>query len=69
MINAVHAVDLEDKDFFEQSRRYMELAIKYLKDQNDSFEGHAMMSIQVDGITYGDKTDPVIESGYGYGLW
>ena len=69
VINAVHAVDLEDKDFFEQSRRYMELAIKYLKDQNDSFEGHAMMSIQVDGITYGDKTDPVIESGYGYGLW
>lgn len=69
VINAVHAVDLEDKDFFDQSRRYMELAIKYLKDQNDSFEGHAMMSIQVDGITYGDKTDPVIESGYGYGLW
>jgi hypothetical protein len=66
IINAVHAVDLEDKDFAEQASRYMLLAYKYLSNQQEAITGHAMQPIQVNNLTYGDKTDPRIE-GYGYG--
>jgi hypothetical protein len=69
IINAVHAMDLEDKDFAEQASRYMAMAYTYLKNQYESQTGHAMQAPQINNITYGDKTDPVIE-GYGYtGYW
>ena len=65
---ALHAVDLEDKDFFEQAQKYMALAVGYLHSQNESMEGHAMMPPQINNITYGDGTDPVIDSDF-YGSW
>ena len=65
---ALHAVDLEDKDFFEQAQKYMALAIGYLHSQNESMEGHAMMPPQINNITYGDGTDPVIDSDF-YGTY
>jgi hypothetical protein len=65
VITAVHAADLEDKDFAEQATRYWALAYKYLSNQQEALAGHAMQAIQVNNLTYGDKTDPVIEgSGY-----
>jgi len=64
IIAAVHAVDLEDKDFLEQSQKYWATALSYLKNQQESLEGHAMTPPQINGITYGDTTDPVIESVY-----
>jgi hypothetical protein len=60
IIAAVHACDLEDKDFMEQSQRYWAAALTYLKNQNESMEGHAMQPPQINGITYGDMTDPVM---------
>jgi hypothetical protein len=60
VINAVHAVDLENKDFFEQSEKYWAKAYKYLASQQDALDGHAMTPIQVNGIVYGDKTDCVM---------
>ena len=57
---ALHAVDLEDKDFFEQSQRYWAAAYGYLKNQNESMEGHAMQPPQINNITYGDYTDAVM---------
>jgi len=67
ILAAVHACDLEDKDFIEQSQKYWQVAIAYLHNQNDSMEGHAMMPPQINGLTYGDQTDPVIDSDfYGY---
>ena len=60
VINAVHAVDLENKDFFEQSEKYWAKAYKYLTSQQDALDGHAMTPIQVNGIVYGDKTDCVM---------
>jgi hypothetical protein len=69
IINAVHAVDLEDKDFAEQAARYWSMAYKYLSSQQEALAGHAMQTIQVNNLVYGDKTDPVIE-GYGEtGYW
>ena len=62
---AVHAVDLEDKDFEEQSNKYWAKALAYLRNQHESMTGHAMEPIQVNGLTYGDMTDPVIDSIYG----
>ena len=62
---AVHAVDLEDKDFDQQSERYWGKAFSYLRNQHESMTGHAMEPIQVNGLTYGDMTDPVIDSIYG----
>ena len=68
IIAAVHAVDLEDKDFIEQSQKYWAMALSYLKNQQNSMEGHAFMPPQINNITYGDGTDPVIDSG-AYGYW
>jgi hypothetical protein len=67
ILAALHACDLEDKDFIEQSQKYWQVAIAYLHNQNESMEGHAMMPPQINNITYGDGTDPVIDSDfYGY---
>ena len=60
IIAAVHAVDLEDKDFADQAVRYWQIAFGYLKNQQESIDGHAMVTPQINGITYGDTTDPVI---------
>ena len=63
---AIHAVDLEDKDFTDQSEKYWAKAVAYLRNQHESMTGHAMEPIQVDNLVYGDKSDPVIESNWGY---
>ena len=60
IIAAVHAVDLEDKDFADQAMRYWQIAFGYLKNQQESIDGHAMVTPQINGITYGDTTDPVM---------
>jgi len=65
IIAAVHACDLEDKDFADQAQRYWGIAIGYLRNQNESMEGHAMMPPQINNITYGDGTDPNLEGCYG----
>jgi hypothetical protein len=63
---AIHAVDLEDKDFSDQSEKYWAKALAYLRSQHESMTGHALEPIQVDNMVYGDKTDPVIDSNWGY---
>jgi hypothetical protein len=60
IIAAVHACDMEDKDFAEQATRYWGIAFNYLRNQQEYIDGHAMVAPQVNGITYGDTTDPVI---------
>ena len=60
IIAAVHAVDLEDKDFADQAARYWQIAYAYLKNQQESIDGHAMVTPQINGICYGDESDPVI---------
>lgn len=60
VIAAVHAVDLEDKDFLDQAQRYWQLATTYLRAQNESLDGHAMQTPQINNITFGDGTDPVM---------
>jgi hypothetical protein len=60
VIAAVHAIDLENKDFADQAIRYWQMAQMYLKSQNESMEGHAMMPPQVNNITYGDGTDEIM---------
>jgi hypothetical protein len=60
IITAVHACDLEDKDFAEQALRYWGFALAYLKNQQEHQDGHAMMPPQVNCITYGDRTDVVM---------
>jgi hypothetical protein len=60
ILAALHAVDLEDKDFFDQSQKYWSVAYGYLKNQNESMEGHAMQPPQINNITYGDYTDAVM---------
>jgi hypothetical protein len=60
IIAAVHACDLEDKDFMDQAQKYWATAVSYLKNQNESMEGHAMQAPQINGIVYGDMTDPVM---------
>lgn len=60
LIAAVHAIDLEDKDFIDQSQKYFALAFAYLKNQSESMDGHAMSAPQINNITYGDGTDPVM---------
>jgi hypothetical protein len=60
IITAVHACDLEDKDFADQSARYWQIAFSYLKNQQESIDGHAMSVPQINAITYGDTTDPVM---------
>jgi hypothetical protein len=61
IIMALHAVDLEDKDFADQAQRYWTIAIAYLKNQQESLEGHAMATPQINNITYGDGTDVVMQ--------
>ena len=60
IIAAVHAVDLEDKDFADQAVRYWGIAYQYLKNQQESIDGHAMTPPQINNITYGDGTDVVM---------
>lgn len=60
IIAAVHAVDLEDKDFMEQATKYWAMALNYLKNQQNSMEGHAFVPPQINNLTYGDGTDPVM---------
>jgi len=60
IIAAVHAVDLEDKDFADQATRYWGIALNYLRNQQESMDGHAMTPPQINNITYGDGTDPVM---------
>ena len=60
IIAAVHAVDLEDKDFADQAVRYWGIAYQYLRNQQESIDGHAMTPPQINGITYGDCSDPVM---------
>ena len=60
IIAAVHACDLEDKDFAEQAQRYWSIAIGYLRNQNESMDGHSMQPPQINNITYGDDTDCVM---------
>jgi hypothetical protein len=57
IIAAIHAVDMEDKDFAEQSARYWGIAFNYLKNQQEYIDGHAMSPPQINNITYGDGTD------------
>jgi hypothetical protein len=60
IICGVHACDLEDKDFAEQSLRYWGFALAYLKNQQEHQDGHAFVPPQINNETYGDGTDPVM---------
>jgi len=60
IITAVHAIDLEDKDFLEQSQKYWQTALAYLKNETESMDGHAMSVPQINNITFGDGTDCVM---------
>jgi hypothetical protein len=60
IIAAVHACDMEDKDFADQATRYWGIAFNYLRNQQEYIDGHAMVTPQINGITYGDTTDPVM---------
>ena len=60
IIAAIHACDLEDKDFADQATRYWGIAFNYLRNQQEYIDGHAMVPPQVNAITYGDTTDPVM---------
>jgi hypothetical protein len=60
IIAGVHAIDLEDKDFMEQAQKYWQVAIAYLKNQNESMDGHAMQTPQINNLTFGDGSDVVM---------
>jgi hypothetical protein len=60
IIAAVHACDMEDKDFADQATRYWGIAFNYLRNQQEYIDGHAMVPPQINNITYGDGTDPVM---------
>jgi hypothetical protein len=60
IITAVHACDLEDKDFAEQALRYWGFSLAYLKNQQEHQDGHAFVPPQINDLTYGDGTDPVM---------
>jgi len=60
IVAAVHACDMEDKDFAEQSTRYWGIAFNYLRNQQEYIDGHAQVPPQINNITYGDGTDPVM---------
>lgn len=60
VLAALHAIDLEDKDFLEQSQKYWQTALVYLRNETDSMDGHAMTPPQINNITYGDGTDPIV---------
>ena len=48
LICAIHAIDLEDKDFADQAAKYWARADGYLKNLQTSMDGHAMSAVQVD---------------------
>jgi hypothetical protein len=60
IIAAVHAVDLEDKDFLDQAQKYWQVASAYLRNENESMDGHAMQTPQINNLTFGDGSDPVM---------
>jgi hypothetical protein len=60
IIAGVHAVDLEDKDFLEQAQKYWQASVMYLRSESDSMDGHAMQPPQINNLTYGDGTDPIM---------
>ena len=60
ILTALHAVDLEDKDFADQAQRYWTLAMAYLKNQQESIDGHAMSAPQINNIVYGDGSDVIM---------
>lgn len=60
IIAAVHACDMEDKDFAEQATRYWGIAFNYLRNQQEYIDGHAMVPPQINNVTFGDGTDPVM---------
>ena len=60
IITAVHACDLEDKDFAEQALRYWGFSLAYLKNQQEHQDGHAFVPPQINNETYGDGSDPVM---------
>jgi hypothetical protein len=60
ILTALHAVDLEDKDFADQAQRYWTIAIAYLKNQQESIDGHAMATPQINNIVYGDGSDVIM---------
>lgn len=60
IITAVHACDLEDKDFAEQAVRYWGVAFNYLKNQQEHLDGHAFQPPQIQNLVYADGEDPVM---------
>ena len=60
ILTALHAIDLEDKDFIDQATKYWALALQYLKSQQNNMDGHSFVPPQVNNITYGDGTDWVM---------
>lgn len=60
IITAVHACDLEDKDFAEQATRYWGIAFQYLKSQQEHIDGHAFSPPQIQNLVYADGEDPVV---------
>ena len=60
IIAAIHACDMEDKDFADQATRYWGIAFNYLRNQQEYIDGHAFVPPQINNITYADGTDPVI---------
>lgn len=60
IITAVHACDLEDKDFAEQATRYWGIAFQYLKSQQEHLDGHAFSPPQIQNLVYADGEDPVM---------
>lgn len=60
IITAVHACDLEDKDFAEQATRYWGIAFQYLKSQQEHIDGHAFSPPQIQNLVYADGEDPVM---------
>jgi hypothetical protein len=60
IITAVHACDLEDKDFAEQATRYWGVAFNYLKNQQEHLDGHAFQPPQIQNIVYADGHEPVM---------
>jgi hypothetical protein len=60
IITAVHACDLEDKDFAEQATRYWGAAFNYLKNQQEHLDGHSFQPPQIQNLVYADGHEPVI---------
>jgi hypothetical protein len=44
----------------DQAQKYWATAVSYLKNQNESMEGHAMQPPQINGICYAEGSDPVM---------